>query len=119
MRPETPSRLPTDDPFGITRRKILVTGGATLAVTLFADSPTQAQTPGAATRNGGTKPVYVPQGNDPVSFSVAHNLFWNDILMEHATFFVMLMPGPELAKPRGRAEQFKGSFARQFEKARI
>src|SRR5687768_5360198 len=105
-------------PFGITRREILVTGGATLVATLFADSQASAQTPGATTRNGGTKPVYVPAGDDAVSHSVADNLFWNDILTEHAAFFVMLMPGPELAAQRGRAEQFKASFAGQFEKAR-
>jgi hypothetical protein len=106
------------NPFGITRREILVTGGATLVATLFADSHASAQTPGATTRNGGAKPVYVPAGDDAVSHSVADNLFWNDILTEHATFFVMLMPGPELASQRARAEQFKTSFAGQFEKAR-
>jgi DUF2935 family protein len=107
-----------ENPLGITRREVLVVGGATLVATLFADRPAGAQTPGATTRNGGTKPVYVPQADDPVSFSVADNLFWNDIFMEHAVFFAMLMPGPELATQRGRAEQFKASFASQFEKAK-
>jgi hypothetical protein len=106
------------NPFGITRREILVTGGATLVTTLFSGSSASAQTPGATTKNGGTKPVYVPAGDDAVSHSVADNLFWNDILAEHATFFVMLMPGPELASQRGRAEHFKTSFTSQFEKAR-
>jgi hypothetical protein len=106
------------NPFGITRREVLVVGGATLVTTLFADSPVSAQTPGATTKNGGTKPVYVPAGDDAVSHSVADNLFWNDILAEHATFFVMLMPGPELAAQRARAEQFKTTFTSQFEKAR-
>jgi hypothetical protein len=114
----TTSRDNPANPFGITRREILVTGGATLVTTLFADSRAGAQTPGATTKNGGTKPVYVPAGDDAVSHSVADNLFWTDILTEHATFFVMLMPGPELAAQRGRAEQFKTSFAGQFEKAR-
>jgi hypothetical protein len=111
--PDSPANL-----FGITRREILVTGGATLVTTLFAGAPADAQTPGATTKNGGTKPVYVPSGDDAVSHSVADNLFWTDILTEHATFFAMLMPGPELAAQRGRAEQFKASFAGQFEKAR-
>ena len=106
------------DPFGITRREVLVVGGATLVATLFSDRPSGAQTPGATTKNGGAKPVYVAQGNDAVSFSVADNLFWTDILMEHAVFFTMLMPGPELAAQRTRAEQFKASFAGQFEKAK-
>jgi hypothetical protein len=103
---------------GITRREIIVAGGATLVTTLFATQSGSAQTPGATTKNGGTKPVYVPSGDDAVSHSVADNLFWNDILSEHATFFAMLMPGPELAAQRGKAEQFKTSFAGQFEKAR-
>jgi hypothetical protein len=53
-----------------------------------------------------------------VAHSVAENLFWNEQLMEHAKFFVMLMPGPELAGPRGQAEQFQQTFAAQLEKAR-
>jgi hypothetical protein len=121
MRRETKlrtSRGRPAHPLGITRREILVTGGATLVTTLFAHSPGDAQTPGATTKNGGTKPVYVPAGDDAVSHSVADNLFWNDILTEHAVFFAMLMPGPELAAQRTRAEQFKASFASQFEKAK-
>src|SRR5918997_1781914 len=65
------------------------------------------------TLNGGTKPIYVtrPGSQDPVEHSVADTLFWGDIMMEHAMFFVMLMPGPELAQPRGEAERFQSSFA--------
>lgn len=65
------------------------------------------------TLNGGTKPIFVaPPGNlDPVVHSVADTLFWGDILMEHAMFFAMLMPGPDLAGPRGEAEQFQRQFA--------
>ncbi|HVL77976.1 MAG TPA: DUF2935 domain-containing protein [Sphingomicrobium sp.] len=63
--------------------------------------------------NGGTKPIYVaPPGNmDPLTHSVADTLFWGDIMMEHAMFFVMLMPGPELAGPRGEAERFQRQFS--------
>ncbi len=62
---------------------------------------------------GGTKPIYVtrPGSLDPVEHSVADTLFWGDIMMEHAMFFVMLMPGPENAAPRGQAEQFQRRFA--------
>jgi hypothetical protein len=65
------------------------------------------------TLDGGTKPIYVtrPGSQDPVEHSVADTLFWGEQLMEHAMFFVMLMPGPELAQPRGRAEQFQRQFA--------
>ena len=63
--------------------------------------------------NGGTKPIFVaPPGSlDPVAHSVADTFFWGEQMMEHAMFFVMLMPGPELAGPRGEAEQFQRQFA--------
>ncbi len=62
--------------------------------------------------NGGTKPIFVapPGSMDPVSHSVADTLFWGEQLMEHAMFFVMLMPGPELAGPRGEAARFQRQF---------
>jgi hypothetical protein len=61
------------------------------------------------------KPTYVPQTNDPIGFSIADNLFWNDIMMEHAMFFVQLMPGPDLDGPRRQAEEFQRIFKRQLE----
>ena len=64
------------------------------------------------------KPTYVAEANDPVAFSLADNLFWNDIMMEHAIFFQVLMPGPELDRPRRQAEEFTRLFAQQFERSR-
>lgn len=66
------------------------------------------------------KEVFLPQtgSTDPVDHSVSETLFWTDQLMEHAAFFVMLMPGPELTNVRGRAKEFRASFARQFEATR-
>src|SRR5688500_15129887 len=106
------------DPMGTTRREVLAVGGATLVATVFAPSSGLAQVAGTTTRNGGAKPVYLPAGNDAVSHSVADTLFWSDQLAEHASFFVMLMPGRELAGPRARAEQFQAGFAAHMEKAR-
>src|ERR671913_935809 len=116
---------------GVTRRKILTAGGATLVGATLAGPLLETvlgqgmggqdmRRRGITSKEGGTKPIYVPEGNttDPVSHSLADNLFWNDILMEHAKFFVMLMPGPELAGPRGQAERFQQTFAGQLEKAR-
>jgi hypothetical protein len=62
------------------------------------------------------KPTYVPEASDPVAFSRADNLFWNDIMMEHSMFFTMLMPAtdPELAGPRKQAEEFQRMFAEQL-----
>lgn len=39
-------------------------------------------------------------------------------MMEHAQFFVMLMPGAELARERGQAEQYQRSFADQLAKSK-
>ena len=68
----------------------------------------------------GMKPIYVarPGSTDPVEHSVADTLFWTDIMMEHARFFVMLMPGPELAGPRSQAEQFQARFADHLARVR-
>ena len=70
--------------------------------------------------DGGTKPIYVapPGSMDPVAHSVADTLFWGEQLMEHAMFFAMLMPGPELAGPRGEAERFQQQFAGHLAKLR-
>jgi hypothetical protein len=64
------------------------------------------------------KPTYVAEARDPVAFSLADNLFWNDIMMEHAIFFQMLMPGAELEVPRRQAEEFTRLFAQQVERSR-
>jgi hypothetical protein len=106
----------------LTRRRVLFAGG-TAFIGIFAQSCASRVTPipryvsaAAHIINGGDKPTYVPQPGDknPVSHSLGDNLFWNDILMEHAKFFTMLMPGPELAEPRRQAEMFQASFAKQF-----
>ena len=50
------------------------------------------------TLGGGSKPIYItrPGSTDPVEHSVADTLFSGDIMMEHALFFAMLMPGEDL-----------------------
>jgi DUF2935 family protein len=120
----------------VTRRRLVEMAGVTLvgtalfattgcasrearAASTFPHVPSPAMRPesvagvGIGTLNGGTKPVYVasPGSTDPVEHSVADTLFWAEQMMEHAMFFVMLMPGPELARPRGQAEQFQRDFA--------
>jgi Protein of unknown function (DUF2935). len=115
----------------ITRREILAAGGATLVgATLLGpllesvlgqDANSQdMKRKGITSKEGGMKPTFLPESgsNDPVAHSIAENLFWNEQLMEHAKFFIMLMPGPELAGPRGEAEQFQQTFASHLEKAR-
>lgn len=114
----------------MTRREAIVAGSiGALGTAVFSScastdysSPTQmSATPGTAnviTRNGGTKPVYVPAptANDPVSLSHADNLFWTDILAEHALFFSLLMPGPDLASQRAQAQDFQRRFTAQFQR---
>ena len=115
----------------LTRREMLSgatkIAGATLFGTvinqiLSADQETTGATQPhveAKTESGGTKPVYVPAGatKDPVAIAHADILFWSDIMSEHAMFFVMLMPGKELAQQRAQAEKFQATFAQHFKKA--
>jgi hypothetical protein len=115
----------------LTRRKVLIAGGATLiGATLLAPlletaigqtiSGQDMRRRGITSKEGGMKPTFLPEPgtNDPVAHSLADNLFWNEQMMEHAKFFVMLMPGPELSEVRARAEQFQQTFAAQLEKSR-
>jgi hypothetical protein len=75
----------------------------------------ETQLPAASTQ----KPVILPPENaDIAALSRAENLFWCDVMMEHASFFAMLMPGAELAKQRGEAERFQLSFQTQYDRAR-
>src|SRR5687767_3371659 len=63
------------------------------------------------------KPTFVAEARDPVAYSRADNLFWNDIMMEHVIFFQMLMPGPELDGPRRQAEEFQRLLALQIKQS--
>jgi hypothetical protein len=123
------SQSSPSDGIGFTRRELIVAGsigvlggvvlGGAGCASPAATAPAPTTIPGNArvtTKNGGTKPVYVPQAgaNDPVSLSLADNLFWTDILTEHALFFTLLMPGDDLAQPRQQAQDFQRRFASQF-----
>jgi hypothetical protein len=63
------------------------------------------------------KPTYVAEARDPVAYSRADNLFWNDQLMEHVIFFQMLMPGPELEGPRRQAAELERLLATRIKEA--
>jgi hypothetical protein len=66
---------------------------------------------------GGRKPVpLLPAVDDPAAHSRVDTLFWTDIMMEHALFFAMLLPGNELADFRRRALRFLDRFARHLER---
>jgi hypothetical protein len=109
----------------ISRREILAAGGTTLIGATLFGLPFDFKVSGqdmnrVMTKNGGMKPTFLPKAGsrDPVDFSIAENLFWNEQLMEHAIFFGMLMPGPELATQRSEAERFQQTFAAQLEKSK-
>jgi hypothetical protein len=74
-------------------------------------STTPARAGASMPLEGEDKPTYVAEARDPVAYSRADTLFWNDIMMEHSKFFVMLLPGRELEAERRQAEQFERTFA--------
>jgi hypothetical protein len=113
----------TGDGFKVSRRDLLTAGGATLVGAALVGSPLLASA--SAKRFTGVKDDWIkevvlpkPGSNDPVEFSIAESRFWNEQMMEHAQFFIMLMPGPELANVRGEAERFQRSFADQLGKTK-
>ena len=116
--------MTSSEHFSISRRRVSIGGVGLIATVLvgggagaaLAQPRMREPYPGVVSRGGGTKPTYLPAPNstDPVAHSLAENLFWNEQLMEHAAFFIMLMPGPELAGPRAQAERFQAQFANQL-----
>jgi hypothetical protein len=108
---------------GFLRRDLFKVGGVTLAgLTLGAVPRAEAASPATDPPGMGCravdKQVFVATANDPVAYSLADNLFWNDIMMEHAKFFQSLMPGPELASQRAIAARYQQAFAAQFANSR-
>jgi hypothetical protein len=116
----------TEHGLQVTRRELLVGGGTTLVgVTLlggvFDAARGQGSTPEAIVpQDEFVKPVILPPpgSTDLVEHVRAENLFWTDVLMEHALFFFLLMPGRELIVQRAQAKRFQLLFARRFEEAR-
>lgn len=112
-------------PWLLARRNVLKAGGLMLVGTgLFGAAAfdllaQQMRTAGVTSVAGGSKPTYLPEAGskDPVAHSVAENLFWNEQLLEHTAFFIMLMPGPELAKQRAEAQKLQAMFATQLKQA--
>jgi len=95
-------------------------GGMTL-VGLWSQSviPASAgQQPASPARPGKTLFLAPDDATDAPVHSRVENLFWCDTMMEHAAFFAMLMPGPDLAVVRGQAESFQRSFQTQYDRAK-
>ena len=82
----------TQGSFRVSRRRIMTAGGAILVGTALVPAfdvfGQQRGLRGVITKDGGSKQVFLPEegAKDPLAHSVAENLFWTDILMEHAKF---------------------------------
>jgi hypothetical protein len=81
-------------------------------------TPAEASAAGGSSTPPQEKPTWTPKTEDPFAYSLADNLFWNDVMMEHAMFFQSLMPGAELDGPRSQAAQFERAFAQQLDQSR-
>ena len=115
---------------GVTRREVLTAGGAALVgLTLSGDAVGHALSgffrqdpnfPGVTILTGAKKPVFVPAmgSRDPVAHSLAESLFWLDQEFEHARFFIMHMPSPDLDPQRQMVMQMQDSIGAQLAKVK-
>lgn len=113
----------TGNGFKVSRREILTAGGVTLVGAAMVGFPPVGIAKGKAFTTlpeDWMKEVVLPKAGstDPVELSIAESRFWNEQMMEHALFFVMLMPGAELADERNEAERFQRTFADQLAKSK-
>jgi hypothetical protein len=108
--------IPFDD-HTLSRRTIMKLGGTALAGIwsggqIFASAQ---QVPAGSA----VKPlILAPENADIAGLSRAENLFWCDVMMEHAWFFATLMPGADLSAQRGEAEKFQRAFQTQYDRAK-
>jgi hypothetical protein len=100
--------------FSLSRRSLMKIGGTAL-VAVWSHTAVSA----AATQTTGKALLLAPDdASDVAVHSRVENLFWSDVMMEHAGFFAMLMPGNELAQKRAHAESFQRSFQAQYDRAK-
>lgn len=106
----------------LSRRTLMKIGGTVLAAVwshnaVSAASGVGTQQPPVPT--AGKALLLAPDdASDVAVHSRVENLFWSDVMMEHAAFFAMLMPGTELAQERANAESFQRSFQAQYDRAK-
>jgi hypothetical protein len=106
--------------FTLSRRAALKAGGLALVGACAPICTSGMATPQQPAAGRHSKALYLAPENslDPAAHSRAENLFWTDTMMEHAGFFALLMPGPDLATQRTQAENFQRSFHQQFDRAK-
>ena len=114
----------------VTRRQMLTAGGAALVGLTFEGNALgralaglagqDAALPGVTTLTGAKKPVFVAAkgSTDPVAHSLAESLFWLDQEMEHARFFLMHMPSPDLDAQRAQVMRFQNDFTARLNSVR-
>jgi len=102
----------------LTRREVIVSTGKVIAGAALFGTHSAAQSIPSPTSN--VKQLSLPpiDSLDPAAHSHAENLFWTDIMREHTAFLALLMPGPDLAAQRARAEALQHSFSTQLDRIR-
>src|SRR5262245_14610771 len=84
----------------------------------------QSAIPAIAAQQGGGpatgKPMFLAPdcATDAAVHARVENLFWCDMMAEHAGFFTMLMPGSDLSAQRTQAETFQRNFQTQYDRAK-
>jgi hypothetical protein len=121
----TEHREQDNNGFKVSRRELLTAAGATLVGAALVGMPLKSSASAKGTdyaffQDDWMKEVVLAKAGskDPVELSIAESRFWNEQMMEHAQFFIMLMPGAELADERGEAERFQRTFADQLAKSK-
>jgi DUF2935 family protein len=88
----------------LSRRTIMKMGGVALAG-LYSTKAISAFSTGQS-----NSPFAPDDSIDPAVHSRVENLFWCEMMTEHAEFFAQLMPGAGVANERTQAENFQRSF---------
>jgi hypothetical protein len=103
----------------LSRRAIIKIGGMALVGVWSQRTPAIAG-PQAASGPQTGKPIFLAPSDatDAAVHSRAENLFWCEMMAEHAAFFAMLMPGQSLATVRAQAETFQRNFQAQYDRAK-
>jgi hypothetical protein len=115
-----------NDTHGFSRRRLLALGGTAFLGSAMLGAPRLqgAEEEGVRqwiaglTQSDDTTGITLPSEENRLALSLAENRFWNQVLMEHAQFFVMLMPTPRLSGPRSEAEKFMATFSDQLDDSR-
>src|SRR5215475_13935020 len=104
----------------LSRRSMIKLGGTGLIAIWRGTVPSMAAQQPASLSPQSTKPIFLApeDATDAAIHSKVENLFWCDAMMEHASFFAMLMPGAELATQRAQAETFQRNFEAQYDRAK-